>query len=133
MKQGRTVLEGKRFGCHSCYPDTLLVEAVEKMVNHDISCLVVVEPDGYLTGIITRNDVLQGYLERDDWQTLPVRECMTKSVVTVAPEDLLAKVAQLLLEHHIHRVVVVREEDGHQKPVAVVSAADLLYHVMKEI
>ena len=133
MKQGRTVLEAKRFGCHSCSPDTPLVDAVTQMVDHDISCLVVTGHDGYLAGIITRNDVLRGYLASDDWQRLPVGDYMTQEVITVTPEDLLSTVANLLLEHRIHRVVVVRQEDGKPKPVAVVSDTDLIYHMMKEV
>jgi CBS domain-containing protein len=133
MKQGRTVLEAKRFGYHCCSPDTPLVEAVTKMVEHDISCLVVTDPDGHLAGIITRNDVLRGYLASDEWQHLPVGNYMTSDVITVTPEDLLSTVANLLVDHHIHRVVVMREENGQQKPVAVVSATDLIYHMMKEV
>jgi CBS domain-containing protein len=133
MKYGRTVLEAKRFGCHCCTPDTPLVAVVTQLVENDISCLVVTEPDGYLAGIITRNDVLRGYLNSDDWQHLPAGEYMTRDVIAVTPEDLLGTVAKLLLDHHIHRVVVVREENGKQKPMAVVSATDLIYHMMKEI
>jgi len=133
MKQGRTVLEAKRFGCYTCYPDTPLVEAVKKMVAEDVSCIVVVDHDGYLAGIITRNDVVRGYMENDDWQRALVGRYMTESVITVVPEDLLSTVANLLLEHHIHRVVVVREENGKPKPVAVVSGTDLIYHMMKEV
>ena len=43
MKQGRTVLEAKRFGCHSCTSDAPLIDAVTKMVEHDISSLVVTD------------------------------------------------------------------------------------------
>jgi CBS domain-containing protein len=57
---------------------------------------------------------------------------MSQQVVTVSPDDQLRQVADLLLEKHIHRVVVVREENGKQKPVAVVSDSDLVYHLMKE-
>lgn len=133
MKQGRTVLEAKRFGCYTCNPDTPLVEVVKKMVAEDVSCIVVVDRDGYLAGIITRNDVLRGYLGGDDWESTPAGQCMTESVITVAPEDSINSVAQLLLDHHIHRVVVVREENGKRKPVAVVSDTDLIYHIAKEI
>lgn len=133
MKHGRTVLEAKRFGCHTCYPDSLLGEAVRQMVDQDISCLVVVEHDGYLAGIITRNDVLHGYLSHADWEQQPVSTCMTQQVITVLPEDLLSTVANLLVEHHIHRVVVVRDENGKQKPLAVVAATDLIYHLRKEM
>jgi hypothetical protein len=42
-------------------------------------------------------------------------------------------VANLLLEHHIHRVVAIREENGQARPLAVVSATDFVYHMMKEV
>ena len=133
MKQGRTVLEAKRFGCHCCTSDTPLLDVVTKMLEHDISCLVVTGQDGYLAGIITRNDVLRGYLANDDWQRVPAGDYMTRDVITVTPDDLLGTVATLLLNHRIHRVVVVREENGQPKPVAVVSDTDLIYHMVKEI
>src|SRR3974377_43147 len=133
MSQCPTILEAKRFGCYTCYPDTPLVEAVQQMVNEDVSCIVVVNNDGYLAGIITRNDVLRGYVDNVDWQQAPVGKYMTQDVITVRPEDRLSDVANLLLEHHIHRVVVVREENGQARPVAVVSATDFVYHMMKEV
>lgn len=133
MKHGRTVLESKRFGCHCCASDAPLIDAVTKMVEHDISSLVITDAEGYLAGIITRSDVLRGYLASDDWQQVPVGNYMTKEVVTVSPDDLLSSVANLLLDHHIHRVVVVREENGRHKPLAVVSDTDLIYHMVKEI
>jgi CBS domain-containing protein len=133
MKQGRTVLEAKRFGCRTCYPETVLSEVVQQLVEKDISCLVVTDHDGYLAGIITRNDVLRDYLHNDDWQQARVGDYMTQNVITVKPDDSLESVANLLVDHRIHRVVVVREEEGKQKPVAVVSATDLIYHMLKEI
>ncbi len=133
MKQGRTVLEAKRFGCHTCTSDAPLLDAVTKMVEHDISSLVVTDAEGYLAGIITRTDVLRGYLANADWQHVAVGDYMTRDVVTVAPEDALATVANLLVDHHIHRVVVVREDKGKPKPLAVVSDTDLIYHMVKEI
>ena len=133
MKKGRTVLEAKRFGCYTCNPDTPLVHAVQRMVNQDVSCVVVVDEEGYLVGIITRSDALRGYLENDDWQQVGVGTYMTQNVITVQPEDQIRDVANLLLEHHIHRVVVARQENGKQRPMAVVSDTDLIYHMMKEV
>jgi CBS domain-containing protein len=133
MKYGRTVLEAKRFGCYCCTSDAPLIDAVTKMVEHDISSLVVTDTDGYLAGIITRNDVIRGYLAHDDWQHVPVGDYMTRDVVTVSPDDLLGTVANLLLEHHIHRVVVVRNEKGKNKPLAVVSDTDLIYHMLRDV
>ena len=132
MKEGRTVTQAKRFGCYHCNADTPMVDAVRRLVTEDISSLVVTDPDGYLIGVITRIDVLRCYLAHDDWEQQPVGAYMSQQVVTVSPDDQLRHVADLLLEKHIHRVVVVREENGKQKPVAVVSDSDLVYHLMKE-
>jgi CBS domain-containing protein len=133
MKKGRTVLEAKRFGCYSCTPDTPLLDAVKRVVEEDISCLVVLDADGFLSGVITRTDMVRAYLAHDDWTTHTVGAHMTKDVVTVNADDRLSDVAQLLLDKHIHRVVVVRREDGQPRPVAVVSDADLVYHMAKEV
>ncbi len=96
-------------------------------------CLVVVDHDGYLAGVITRADVLRCYLEHDTWEPQPVGDYMTSEVVTVSPDEQLRKVADLLQEKHIHRIVVVQDEHGKQKPVAVVSDTDLVYHLMKDV
>ncbi len=133
MKKGRTVLEAKRFGCYSCTPDTPLLDAVKRVVEEDISCLVVLDADGCLAGVITRSDMMRAYLASDEWMTQTVGEHMTKDVVTVNADDRLGDVAQLLLDKHIHRVVVVRRDDGRPRPVAVVSDADLVYHMAKEV
>lgn len=131
MKKGHTVLEAKRYGIYSCYHNTPLLEAARKMVTEDISSLVVLDNEGYLTGIITRTDLVRAYINNETWEKLPVSEYMSSEVVTVDPKATLMEVATLLQEKHIHRVVVVRVEDGKQRAVAVVSDSDLLYHMIK--
>ncbi len=133
MKQGRTVLEAKRFGCYTVHPDTPMADAVRRLVDQDISSLVVIDQEGYLAGVLTRSDVLRVYLGQDEWEACPVGDYMSTHVVTVLPDAHLRDVANILVEKHIHRVVVVRDENGKQKPVAVVSDSDLTYHLMKEL
>lgn len=131
MKTGRTVLEAKRYGVYSCYQNTPLLEASRKMVNEDISSLVVLDDQGYLSGIITRTDLVRAYMENKEWEKLPVSQYMSENVVVVDPKATLMEVAKLLQEKHIHRVVVTREEDGKQRAVAVVSDSDLVYHMIR--
>ena len=129
MQKGQTVLESKRYGIYLCQPATPLLQAARRMAEEDISALVVVSDGGQLTGIVTRMDLLRAYLTHKDWQVLPVEKYMSRDVVTVTPEDDLGLVAKLMLEKQIHRVVVVQEQEGAQKPVAVISAADLVAHM----
>jgi CBS domain-containing protein len=131
MRTDQTVLQAKRFGIFSCSQDETLQEAARRMVEEDISALVVVDKEGYLVGIITRIDLLRALTKLEDWEKLLVMDYMNKDVVTVSPQTQLTRVAELLVEKQIHRVVVAREENGKKKPISVVSAADLVYHMIK--
>ncbi len=65
-----------------------------------------------------------------DWQQvtedLPrdaVRHHMTADVVTTSPQTPLPELARMMIDAHIHRVIVV---DAGRRPVGVVSSTDLL-------
>ena len=131
MTGEQTVLQAKRLGVFYCQETTSLGNAVRQMVEEDISALVVVDPEGRLSGIVTRFDLLRALVEREDWSDQPVSIYMAREVVTVGQQTKLLEVANLLLEKHIHRVVVTRNEAGKQIPLAVVSAADLVYHMAR--
>ena len=132
MLSERTVLEAKRYGVHSCRSDTTLLEAARGILELDVSALVVLDDNEYLQGIISRTDLLRACTERDDWTDQPVAAHMSTDVVTVTPQALLRDVAELLLQNHIHRVVVAQAEGKNKRPVAVVSDGDFIYHMVKE-
>jgi len=132
IKQGKTVQQAKRFGVFTIKPGETLESAASRMIDEDISCLVVADDEGFLEGILTRTDLLRAYMEKDDWKLEPVSAHMVTEVVTVSPRDLLSSAADLLLQKGIHRVVVVEEHEGRKRPVSVVSAADLVYHMNKD-
>ena len=52
-----------------------------------------------------------------------------EALVAVGLGDKLEQVMKLLIENHIHRVVAVENENGKLRPVAVLSAADVVYHM----
>lgn len=66
-----------------------------------------------------------------DWQVVevdklpkyPVGQLMTADPVTVTPATPIGVLARLLIDAHIHRVIVV---DGEQRPVGMVSSTDVL-------
>ena len=103
--------------------------ALTTMRGQRISALVVVDEDGYLEGVITRTDLVRAAHERRDWGQQPAQDWMMRNVVTVGLEDTLEKVMGLLIDNHIHRVVAVENENGKLRPVAVLSAADVVYHM----
>jgi CBS domain-containing protein len=135
MKQ-LPVIEAKRFGVLTCRPDETLVAAARRMADHTISALVVVNADGVLLGLLSRTDLVAACYQWDDWADHTVEEVMSREVVTVFPDEPLGRVMELLLDRHIHRVVIVeprlhyRPADG-PRPLGVISAADLLYHMLR--
>ena len=132
MKLERTVLEAKRYGVYRCGCQATLLQAARDILEHDVSALVVVDETGYLAGIISRTDLLRACTIRDDWMTQLVCDFMSTDVVTVYANTPLRAVAELLLQNHIHRVVVVRPEEEGKRPIAVISDGDFIYHMVKE-
>ena len=122
----RTVLQAKRLGIVSCQGDDSLDVIVRRMADDDISALVVTNKKGYLDGIITRSDILRAYAQSEDWRTDTVERYMTRNVITVTPDTKLIDAANLLVNKHIHRVVIVREEEDGNRPIAVISDSDLV-------
>ena len=62
----------------------------------------------------------EGFSQR--YASLRVREVMRSQVVTCDVTTPVAKVAQLLLKYHIHRIIVVESD----KPVGIISSLDLV-------
>ena len=131
LKKGRTVLQAKRLGIHSCIPTTSLVSALRTMVEEEISSLVVLDEDGYLEGIITRMEILGAYLALDEWASELVQDHMTRDGVVVSPHTMLLEAARLMSERQVGQVVVALAEGEKQRPVALLNDADLAYHLVK--
>jgi CBS domain-containing protein len=56
------------------------------------------------------------------YASLRVRDVMRSQVVTCEAATPVSKVAELLLQHHIHRIIVVEGE----RPVGIISSLDLV-------
>jgi CBS domain-containing protein len=126
------VMQAKRFGVWTVAPDASLKQVARQMLDRNISSLVVVDDEGFLEGVITRTDLVRAAHERADWPLLTAGDYMVRDVVTVQLEDKLEQVMELLIDHHIHRVVAVEREEGKLRPVAVLSAADVVYHMAQD-
>lgn len=131
MSIDQTVLEAKRYGVLYCGQTQTLQEAALTMAQEDVSALAVVDAQGYLVGLLSRTDLIRALCEGESWREQSVQEYMAQEVICVHTSSTLKEVAHLLLEKQIHRVVVVREEDGKHRPLGVVSTADIVYHMTK--
>jgi CBS domain-containing protein len=127
-----SVLQAKRLGVYTIGPDEDLLTTARKMQEHNVSALVVTDADGYLAGVISRTDLVRACLKHTDWWLLRVHDCMSADVVTVELDDPMLRVMELLVDHHIHRVVAVERHNGRLKPLAVLAAGDVVYHMAQD-
>ena len=126
-----SVLAAKHLGVIACPANATLLDAARMMDEEDISSIVLVDDAGYLRGILTRTDILRAALEQPErWETCTCPEWMTRDVVTVPPTASLEDAAKLLQQKHIHRVVVAEDDGQGFVPLAVISARDILYHLV---
>ena len=90
-----------------------------------ISGLPVVQA-GEVVGVISQTDLLNARsseLIGANWDRVKVRHLMSQPAVTVHLATTVRRAARLMLDEHIHRVVVV---DADGAPVGVLSTSDLL-------
>ncbi len=120
MKTARDVMSYTLF---LISPSASVAEASAKMEQHHIHSLLVERADATdAYGIITDTDLVGKVLARGKapLQTL-VRDVMSKPIITIPPDCLLAEIAQLMARNHINHLPVF---DGKQL-VGMVSSTDI--------
>jgi CBS domain-containing protein len=132
-------------------PEATVVEAIGRMLSHQVSGMPVVDAAGRLVGIVSEGDfvrraelhteapqrrwlelLLGSYAGADDYARShgrTVADVMSPEVATVGPESPLADVVALMDERDVKRVPVV---DGGRL-VGIVSRADLMVALAKSL
>jgi CBS domain-containing protein len=106
-------------------PEALASEAELLLRSYRISGLPVVE-NATLVGVISQTDLLNARsseLIGENWSRVRVRHLMTRPAVTVHIASSVEHAARLMLDRHIHRLVVVDDNDA---PIGVITTSDLL-------
>ncbi len=101
-------------------PTATVGEARAAMARRDIGAVAVVDRRNAMVGVLSQIDVL-----RAPHRTAHVRDVMTPSVVRALPHEPVAAAARRMLDHGVHRVFVVDDDE----PVGVLSASDLFLAV----
>ncbi len=124
----RQVADVMHRGIISCTSTTPIQEIARTLTEQDISALVVID-DNVLMGIISRTDLITARLYEHywkHWRGLTASHIMTKDVVTVHPEESLEAAGRILMERHIHRLVVVEQVAERLVPIGILSITDLV-------
>jgi CBS domain-containing protein len=122
-----------------------LAGAAHLLAQAGVSGAPVVDTEGRCVGVLSANDFV-AYADKgrlaakhpsaqscahSEWHVIDldkvpeddVEQFMTTDPVTVKPATTLAELAQMMVDAHIHRVIVVDAED---RPIGIVSSTDIL-------
>jgi CBS domain-containing protein len=101
--------------------------AVRLLEQNEISGLPVVDADGLLIGIISEADVVRARASERLWQRWPqlrARHIMHAPAMTADPGMTLEEAARLMEAAHVHRLIVVGEDQA--TPIGIFSTSDLV-------
>lgn len=109
----------------ACSPDDSMAEAAQIMWENDCGCVVVVDDDHHVVGIITDRDLamaahLQGVALRDT----RVSSAMARDVKVCSPRDTPAMAQAIMQQYRVRRLPVV---DDQRKLIGIISLGDLAY------
>ncbi|MCR9106858.1 MAG: CBS domain-containing protein [Gammaproteobacteria bacterium] len=112
-------------------PTENLASAVEKIIEHRLTGLTVVDDQGCVIGVISELDCLRGALSAiyndGDPEHVLVNEVMSTQVNVCSPEDGIVEVAQQMLDTRQRRRPVVKNGKLHGQ----VSSKNVLWALMQ--
>jgi CBS domain-containing protein len=100
-----------------------LNEAVYRMVQRDVGCIVVTDKD-QVVGIITKGDVLKkAFLMGLDAREVSAKRVMTSPVITIAFDATLEEAALLMTAKHVSKLPALKSE---RTLVGIVTSTDII-------
>ncbi len=128
MKTVKNILQNKPIAIYSVSPSTSVLDALQVMMDKNISALLIME-NSELKGIFTERDyarkiILQG---KSSKETL-IEEVMTAELATINLSSTVDHCMQIMTNKHIRHLPIV--EDG--KVAGMISIGDLVKFVIED-
>src|SRR3954462_9681563 len=98
-------------------PTASIGEAAEKMMDAGVGAVVVMEDMVGMVGIVTERDLMRAVAQRARAAEARVRQWMTESVVTIAPDTEIKDAAKMMFEKNFRHLPVVNK-DGRLMGIA---------------
>jgi CBS domain-containing protein len=120
------ILARKGSAVWSISPDATVFEAIRLMANKNVGALPVVD-NSRLIGVISERDytrkvILKGLSSKDT----PVRDIMTREVLTASPSDSIADCMRVMTEKRVRHLPVLEGT----KMIGIVSIGDVMKWVI---
>ncbi|WP_044642390.1 helix-turn-helix transcriptional regulator [Risungbinella massiliensis] len=110
--------------------ETSVYDAICTMFLEDVGTIYVVKKAGYLVGVVSRKDLLQVAMGKQELTSVPVGIIMSRmpNLITCTPEDTLFYAAQQMMKHQVDSLPVVRpfpDQDGQLEVLGRISKTTL--------
>jgi predicted transcriptional regulator len=127
------VSEAMNQGIIAIGPNTMPIEAFEKMYREGVRRLFVTDDDGNPVGVISYLDLvgILGTIKPSAKisNNLKIEDIMSKNVITISADDKIEDAANLMLRADVSGLLVLENE----KPVGVITKTDICRLVAAEI
>lgn len=128
MKTVKNILQNKSTSIHSVGPEISVLDALQVMMDKNISALLVMEGTD-LKGIFTERDyarkiILKGKSSKET----KIKDAMTSTLKTVNPGTSIDLCMQIMTDQHIRHLPV---KEGNQV-VGMISIGDLVKFVIED-
>ncbi len=111
---------------HSVRVNTPILEAMQVLLDNNISGLPVVSDDMRLVGVVSEKDMLKMLYEPNDI-TVAVSEVMTHDPVAFDENDSLTDICECLIDNPFRRVFILSEG----KLAGLISRTDIIRFILK--
>lgn len=128
MKTVKHILQSKSAAIYAVSSNASVLEALQIMMEKNISALLVIENEKLL-GIFTERDyarkvVLHGKSSKDT----PISEVMTANPYTIVPQDSIESCMVLMTNNHFRHLPVVEND----QVVGMLSIGDLVKFIIED-
>jgi CBS domain-containing protein len=106
--------------CRSEAPVHAVARAMHERRSRSV---VVVDGEGRAVGVVTGRDLLQAYASADADRAAAD---LMHAPLTVSPDTSLREAADLMLEHEVHRLVVIDPSAQGSLPIGLISTSDVV-------
>ena len=117
-------------GVITCWADEPLIDVARRLREYAINAIFVLDESGRAEGVISQTDLAQSYVQ-GNWQHCTAEEIMTTNVVTIAGDIPLDAAVQIMLDKHIHRLLIVQGGLRPNRPVGVLSLSDVVWEMTR--
>lgn len=128
--QVKDVLKTKDRDLITIHAEDPILKAMELLLSHKISCLLVIHDDHILDGLISDKDIFREvYQNQTDFKNRKVGEVMTSDLIVGVESDSMDYISGLMTKNRIRHIPIVEE----QKLVGLVSIGDVVKSNQKHI